>query len=171
MEKLDIVTGRQESDDYPYGGLRCHISFDIEFTPKKGFRSVTQTTNPKNGRVNKPKKSTYSDFAVLYRDEKGHIHSKRFDLRGYEDIAQVIEFLTIHEIEFTEEQSQHLWACAITCLRANARYTRWNEGLEVARIWETLRVAAMLENFKNHASFNAIRDVGFDLAAIRALCA
>ena len=60
-------------EDYPYGfRLRCKIRYWIEFKPKKGFRFLSQTTNPKRpGEVwNKPKASTYSMFGgAMYLDE------------------------------------------------------------------------------------------------------
>jgi len=64
-------------EDYPYGfRLRCKIRYWIEFKAKKGFRFVSQTTNPKRpGEVwNKPKASTYSMFGgAMYLDENEHV--------------------------------------------------------------------------------------------------
>lgn len=63
--------------DYPYGfRLRCSIRYWLEFHPKRGFRFVSQTTNPKRGNVwNKPKASTYCRFGgAMYLNEEGHVH-------------------------------------------------------------------------------------------------
>jgi hypothetical protein len=64
-------------DDYPYGyTLRCKIRYWLEYTPKRGFRLWSQTTNPKRpGEVwNKPKASTYRRFGgAMYLDEKDHV--------------------------------------------------------------------------------------------------
>jgi hypothetical protein len=64
-------------EDYPYGfRLRCKIRYWIEFKAKKGFRFVSQTTNPKRpGEVwNKPKASTYAMFGgAMYLDDNGHV--------------------------------------------------------------------------------------------------
>lgn len=64
-------------DGYPYGfRLRCKIRYWLEHHPKRGFRFVSQTTNPKReGEVwNKPKASTYVRFgAAMYLDEEGHV--------------------------------------------------------------------------------------------------
>lgn len=63
-------------NDYPYGfKLRCKIRYWLEYSPKKGFRFCSQTTNPKaSGEVwNTPKKSTYSMLGVMGLDEKGHV--------------------------------------------------------------------------------------------------
>jgi len=63
-------------EDYPYGfRLRCQIRYWLEFSPKRGFRFVSQTTNPKKGNVwNKPKASTYCRFGgCMYLNEEGHV--------------------------------------------------------------------------------------------------
>ncbi|HVG51650.1 MAG TPA: hypothetical protein VM867_08460 [Xanthobacteraceae bacterium] len=62
--------------DYPYGfRLRCSIRYWLEFKAKKGFRLMSQTTNPKAGNVwNKPKATTYSEFGgAMYLDAQGHV--------------------------------------------------------------------------------------------------
>lgn len=75
--------------DYPYGfRLRCKIRYWLEYKANKGFRFVSQTTNPKkfglidhgNGNVsrmevwNKPKASTYTRFGgAMYLDENDHV--------------------------------------------------------------------------------------------------
>lgn len=65
-------------DDYPYGfRLRCTIRYWLEYHPKRGFRFVSQTSNPKRpGLVwNKPKASTYCRFGgAMYLDDVGHVH-------------------------------------------------------------------------------------------------
>ena len=62
--------------DYPYGfTLRCQIRYWLEYKPGKGFRFVSQTTNPKRGdRWNKPKASTYMKFGgCMFLDENDHV--------------------------------------------------------------------------------------------------
>lgn len=61
-------------NDYPYGRLRCEIKFWLESDVKKGVRFCSQTVNPKNGRVNAPRKSTYARWAgCMYLDEQLHV--------------------------------------------------------------------------------------------------
>lgn len=62
-------------DDYPYGRtVRTQIRYWIETSAKHGDRFCSQTKNPKTGRWNKPKKSTYTGVGVMYRNpENGHI--------------------------------------------------------------------------------------------------
>lgn len=62
--------------DYPYGfRLRCTMRYWLEYHPKRGFRFMQQTTNPKRGDVwNKAKASTYSRFGgAMYLDENDHV--------------------------------------------------------------------------------------------------
>jgi hypothetical protein len=61
--------------DYPYGFReRTQIRYWLETKPGKGWRFMAQTMNPKTGRWNKPKGSTYSDFAgAMYLDDQGHV--------------------------------------------------------------------------------------------------
>jgi len=77
-------------EDYPYGfRLRCKIRYWVEFKPKKGFRFVSQTTNPKRpGEVwNKPKASTYSLFGgAMFLDENEHVQFS--GLSEYSDGAE-----------------------------------------------------------------------------------
>lgn len=80
--------------DYPYGfNLRCQIRYWIEYKPNKGFRCMSQTTNPKRGDVwNKPKASTYSEFGgALYLDDVGHV--KFANLHQYSDGKEAQAFV------------------------------------------------------------------------------
>src|SRR5262245_29901973 len=76
-------------NDYPYGfRLRCSIRYWLEHHQKRGFRFVSQTTNPKRGNGwNKPKASTYARYGgCLFPDEKGHVQWP--GLSAYRDGAQ-----------------------------------------------------------------------------------
>ncbi len=65
-------------DDYPYGfRLRCKIRYWLEHKTGKGFRMVSQTSNPKRPGLiwNAPKKSTYCRFGgAMFLDDDGHVH-------------------------------------------------------------------------------------------------
>jgi len=69
-------------DDYPYGfRLRCKIRYWLEYKAGKGFRLVSQTSNPKKydagGLIpwNKPKASTYCKFGgCMTLADNGHVH-------------------------------------------------------------------------------------------------
>ncbi len=82
-------------DDYPYGySLRCKIRYWLEHSGNKGWRMVSQTQNPKNGRWNAPKKSTYCNIgACMFLDENNHVkwqgvgvYSSKADLEKFADM-------------------------------------------------------------------------------------
>ncbi len=80
-------------EDYPYGfHERTQIRYWLEQKPKKGWRFVSQTLNPKTGRWNKPKASTYTEWgAAMYLDEKGHVAWT--GIGPYSDAQQFLAFV------------------------------------------------------------------------------
>ncbi len=64
-----------EVKDYPYGfRLRTEIYYWIETAAKKGDRFCSCTRNPKNGRMNAPKKGNYYNVAAMYLNpENNHV--------------------------------------------------------------------------------------------------
>lgn len=108
--------------DYPYGfTLRCQIRYWLEFHPKRGFRFLSQTTNPKRGNVwNKPKASTYCKFgAAMYLDENEHVQWA--GLSEYSDAAQAQKFLETYGDAVPEAGRDILnkWVAAKTAYEAN----------------------------------------------------
>ena len=97
---MQILSGHISSDtayvvsDYPYGfRLRCMIRYWLEFSPTKGVRFISQTTNPKKAGIvwNKPKASTYARFGgAMFLDDNGHVQWK--GLTEYSDAAESIAF-------------------------------------------------------------------------------
>jgi len=96
------------NDSYPYGRLKCTATFAIEFDGKKGFRTVFQTINPKNGRLNAPKKSTYSDLLVM-RNTNGFIDHLHFSFNGEDKMNNVLKFINEHFELFTPKQIEYLY--------------------------------------------------------------
>ncbi|HEX6826550.1 MAG TPA: hypothetical protein VF077_09580 [Nitrospiraceae bacterium] len=82
--------------DYPYGRtLRCQRKVWLENDPKRGVRFVAQTDNPKNGRWNKPHKSTYIDVAAaLYLDAENHVQWEGIGM--YTEPEQALAFVQCH---------------------------------------------------------------------------
>lgn len=97
-EKVEVL-------DYPYGfRLRTTLYDTMEFNPSKGYRHVTQTINPKTNRINNPKKSTYYDFLLRYKNEEGHIHNHEETRQKIKDLDGIIE---ITEAEATKGQTKY----------------------------------------------------------------
>lgn len=94
-------------DDYPYGfRLRTTIRYWIE-TTKNGDRFVSQTMNPKTGRWNKPKKSTYSEVMVMVRDpETGYISHTA--VNTYDSLEWIEKFRAIVGDNLTDAQKASL---------------------------------------------------------------
>jgi hypothetical protein len=80
-------------DNYPYGFReRTQIRYWLEGKPKKGWRFVSQTKNPKTDRWNKPKASTYIEWgAAMYLDDKGHVHWE--GVGPYTDAQKALTFV------------------------------------------------------------------------------
>lgn len=94
-------------DDYPYGfRLRTEIRYWIETVAKKGDRFCSQTLNPKTGRWNKPKKSTYVPVGVMYRNEEGHITWTCLSM--WEKPEPMAEFLEIAGPHLNDEQKRQV---------------------------------------------------------------
>jgi len=157
-------------NNYPYGRLQCEMTFSIEFVKGKGFRNVMQSVNPKNGRINAPKKSTYTDFMYMFQEsESGHIKFSGLHITGYDSISKLIEILTNNTIEFTPEQSNHIWVCAIACIRNNASFTSLKEGATINDLLDATKVKQMIHLYKEGVDINQIKEIGFDLQTIKGL--
>jgi len=60
-------------DNYPYGyTMRTRMRYWIE-TTNRGQRFVRQSLNPKTGKWNKPKKSTYCQIMLAGLNEENHV--------------------------------------------------------------------------------------------------
>ena len=126
-KKFIKTSEKIEINDYPYGfKLRCTMFDYIEFDAKKGYRHCTQTINPKNDRLNNPKKSTYYTLMLRYYNELGHIKTACFDFNGDESINKGIKFVNENFELFTVEELKYLYsviyASALNDMRATAIY-------------------------------------------------
>jgi len=93
-------------ENYPYGfRLRTTMHYWIETVPKRGDRLCTCTINPKTGRVNATKKSTFSNIGALYLDENSHVHWAEVNIYTEPDlITSFVE--AIGESNLNEEQKK-----------------------------------------------------------------
>ena len=102
--------------DYPYGfRLRCQMRHWIE-TTKNGQRHVTQTSNPKRGGWNAPKKSTYSDLLGLYLDTENYVRGIAWS-PAWNDEAGLDRFLELFGADYQGKE----WADRILYFRAIKR--------------------------------------------------
>lgn len=111
--KIQIITPQPTNEnnaviveDYPYGfTTRTKARYWIE-TTKNGEREVFQTLNPRTQNWNKPKKSTYSDIVILYRDTtNNHINGYSLHIQ-YSGQAELDKFLALFDEKTLSEYQQ-----------------------------------------------------------------
>lgn len=126
-KKILNVNLTYEAKDYPYGRLRTSMFYSLDFHPKKGFRAVTQSLNPKTGRMNKPHPGTYSFFKFMYENtENGHFEFGGFSsYGGFKDIRNVSKFIAenFEALQLTREQVQSICGHLFTLMRGNTSYS------------------------------------------------
>jgi len=93
-------------DGYPYGRHRTQRRVWVE-TASKGSkkdqqRFMAQTCNPKTGKWNKPKGSTYSHILVIYLDSKDHVQLAA--LSTWDNAERIAAFVEQFGEFLTDEQ-------------------------------------------------------------------
>ena len=120
MKNLILTNQKVEIENYPYGYTLKTTLFDtMEFNPKKGYRHITQTINPKNGRLNAPKKSTYAPLKVRFYDENKHIKCYVFDFNGSEAINKGMKFLFENFLAFDKNEIEYFYMLIFTMIRVD----------------------------------------------------
>jgi len=116
------TTAKLTAENYPYGyTLRTTAFYSLDFKPGKGFRHVFQTINPKTGKLNNPKRGTYSPGALLYINDEGHVKMKHIEFYGMQGILNDCQFIAQYFDLFTPEQIKHLYAHAFTMLKVSTK--------------------------------------------------
>lgn len=141
-------------DDYPYGRrIRTQIRYWIE-TTKHGDRMCSQTLNPKTGRWNKPKKSTYSPVGFLFREpDTGYI--RWVGLRIHADADTLAEWMPVvkeHGTSLQRAQFAHIAALSkvyakVTWTVSEGKQTE-EEAAEQDRIKRTIGRAVAVETHR-----------------------
>lgn len=114
------ISGKYEAKNYPYGRLRTSAFFSIEFKHGKGFRDIFQTINPKNQRINAPKKSTYCNaLSYIVLNEDGHYKVNGMTVHGNEDVNKVCRFIieNASQLQLTPDMYKHLGGLFITAFK------------------------------------------------------
>ena len=117
---IEILYGKHEVKDYPYGRLRTSMFFNVEFNPKRGYRSVRQTINPKTGRLNNPKKSTYSTYMLLYKDlSTGYLNFMGFSPDSFGTWLGLLELLKKWNVKLSLNEEMYLTENVILIYKAS----------------------------------------------------
>jgi hypothetical protein len=115
--KQNILSGHTSKEtayevkDYPYGfRLRTSIFYWIESKAGNGDRFCTYTINPKTGRANAVKCSTYNTFMYMYLNDKGHVTHGCIDAYNREKFIEQFHFIinTIGVTWLTSVQEQNI---------------------------------------------------------------
>lgn len=119
MNKFIKTDEKIEVPNYPYGfKLKTTLYDYVEFDKKKGYRHVKQTMNPKTNRLNAPKKSTYYDFFLRTKDEKGHIKIATINFNvQFEKLNNVAKLISQIYNYLTNEEKQYIIATFIKYLK------------------------------------------------------
>lgn len=160
---LNILNGVQTTTDYPYGRLRCTMSFSTEFKKNKGYRTVRQSVNPKNSRVNKPKKSTYADFyCVTENAENGHYEFWGLDIRDIKSAMRLINLVQNHDIDFDSAQTESLVLKVYAAIRMNIIMSSFDDDNK-KELLACFPLKEMLAAYRNGDSLTSIaRTLNFD---------
>jgi len=136
MEKGEVIALSKvtTTDNYPYGSLRTEARFSIEFKPKFGFRHVFQTINPKTGRLNNPKTSSYGDVCYKYiNPDNGHIEAGWLSCNGPEYINRTAAFMAKHfdALQPTPEMLNWIYLSMYTSIKISQH---WSKELDFAPV-------------------------------------
>ena len=166
-KKFFKTTEKAEVNSYPYGRLRTTAFFGLEFKKGKGFRTTFQTINPKNGKLNAVKNSTYSPIFAMYEEaETGHIKYLSFDMYGEEGINKAAEFMRDNYELFTTEQIQDICASIFMYLKAGTKAICIYCGADLEKVKPIIdpAVKAVAEGIKTGA--NIFDRVKIDIDAL-----
>jgi len=123
--KIDFkhTSTRVISENYPYGfNLKTQKTDWIEFHPKHGFRHLSQTINPKTGRANNPKKSTYYQVALLGINEDQHCKFWACGFNGQDQMKISYKHLFENFNFYTPREMEYLYITAFDNLAIYKRY-------------------------------------------------
>jgi hypothetical protein len=172
METIEYfnTSEKVQVDSYPYGSLRTVAYFSLEHKKGKGFRTVFQTVNPKTGRLNAEKKSTYNPIALMYRNlQNGHIEYSIHQMNGRDDLNAVSKFLAANWDRFSDAEKTDIInefiAWAVVDLKATCVYG----GAKPEDIKQFyLPIIATVKTMLDNQTVNVWDSVKFDVEAINA---
>lgn len=163
------TTEKVTVDNYPYGyTLKTTAFYSVEFVKGKGFRTVFQTINPKTGKLNAPKKSTYSPVRIL-KEIDGKISTHSLDFYGDEGMVKDLKFLGDNYDLFTKDEIKSIALNVIAQLRANiyAKVVYTNSNQEKLLPLFDSAMETMVEIAKT--GDNLFGNISYDIEAIKAL--
>jgi len=154
-----------EVKNYPYGRLRTSMFFSVEFDKKRGFRSVQQTINPKTGRLNNPKKSTYHDVLILDQADDGFCKYQSLEFYHIEKFPQVLQSLSENYDLFSEEMHKYLFARIVSFFRLETIALVTYCGADQKTVLEILKpgIDVAIQGFKTGENLFANIKIDYEL--------
>jgi hypothetical protein len=169
MKQYFPTNAKVAVENYPYGYKKTTAYFSLEWKKGKGFRTVFQTINPANGKLNKEKYSTYSPVIAMYKDERGHVHYISQNPHGAEAVNETALFLDENYSLFTKEQIKDICAYLFSIMKADsyARKVYCNTNFQDLVPFITDAVNAINEGFSTGE--NIFGRIHMDIAGMDAL--
>lgn len=140
-----------EVKNYPYGfKLRTTLYDSIEFNTKKGYRHITQTINPKTGKPNAEKKSTYALLKVRFYDENGHIKTASFSFNGGKELNEGIAFLSKNFELFEPKEVKYLYKEILMMMQVHFKASVIYGGVDIEQLkpFFTDKIELIIKNIK-----------------------
>jgi len=149
------VGAKLETSNYPYGRLKCTAFFNVEVT-KNGFREVFQTINPKDGRINKPKKSTYYEMILPCVDSNEHYSfCGHNSFNGTDEINTGLHFLNdffeLFKVEQIKNIATSIYGSMVVNIKAQSIYCGTDiELLKPLYVEKFATLKTIMNNGENH---------------------
>jgi hypothetical protein len=164
MKNFIATSEKIKVENYPYSfTLRTTLFNEVEFNPKKGYRLVTTTINPKTNRLNKPKKSTYSDYIGRYKDENNHIKTVHLSFNGDKEINKSLNFLHENFALFTTAEIEYFYLSLLSWLKVSIQAQIVYNGSDKDKTIEAYQptIKAMVNGLKDltQSNFNNLLDI------------
>jgi hypothetical protein len=157
-------------NDYPYGFKKTSVTFALDFSPRHGFRTKFTSTNPKTGKENKPKYSTYHDCAIMCQDECEKIGYKFFNPNSNEGLDAMCKFIHSNFDLFTSEQIEFLALVVIKCTKvsmyANTMYCGAEPKDLIPYYDKAVKTAVQIAK----EGSNRFGDIKIDWAGVESVC-
>ena len=156
-------------DNYPYGRLQCEATFSLEFKPGKGYRKVFQTVNPKTGRINNPRKSTYNQSGatrMVFDETTGRIRYKSVSFYHIEKLNDSLEFISKHFDTYTKEEIKEIYMNLIVFLKTEVQAKVVYCGAEPKEVIKVIDPAMKIAISGLKSLDNRFLDISIDIEAL-----
>ena len=163
------VNEKQTVEGYPYGRLKCTAFFSIDFSKTKGFRHIFQTINPKTGKLNAEKKSTYSQICYM-KNDGGFITTCSLEFYKEESLHRIAKFMSENFALFTAEQIDYIYSLALAFVKVSVKSAIIYKGakLEDVTPFFDSAIAVLVKGINEKT--NVFADINVDFEGVNSKC-